>query len=381
MGMANAFVGQADDPSAVHHNVAGITGLEGIQIMAGFTRISPRSEYEGVDAVAKDFYPPYFFYTNRVKESDWWVGFGINTPFGLGTDWKSDAGFNAFFRTTVTPLNPVDVIRETTIEMAKIAPVAAYRVNDKFSIGFGPEYYLVNKVVYKGGSSDGLGTGWNYSMKGDGHGIGFTLGGLYQASDSLRVGLAWHSGVTAELSGTASAFPDSSGVPYSGPASVDLNLPDTLALGISYLVNDSFTVNLDLDRTQWSDYDKLEFKNAAGAVFRTVNKNYDDVLAVRVGGSYRVNELWTVRAGFLTEPTPVIDKTFDPRLPDADATGITVGFGYDTGVWAVNGAYMALSKDDRIVDSDEPSALPTLYDGTYKNSVDLVSLDLTYRFQ
>ncbi|NOY87273.1 MAG: hypothetical protein GXP52_08245 [Deltaproteobacteria bacterium] len=33
MGMANAFVGQADDPSAVHHNVAGITGLEGIQIM------------------------------------------------------------------------------------------------------------------------------------------------------------------------------------------------------------------------------------------------------------------------------------------------------------------------------------------------------------
>ncbi|NOY87274.1 MAG: hypothetical protein GXP52_08250, partial [Deltaproteobacteria bacterium] len=205
--------------------------------MTGFTKISPRSEFEGVDAEAKDFYPPYFFYTNRVKESDWWVGFGINTPFGLGTDWKSDAGFNVTFR-SLTPLNPVDVVTETTIEMAKIAPVVAYRVNDRFSIGFGPEYYLVNKVVYKGGSSDGAGTGWNYSMKGDGHGIGFTLGGLYQASDALRVGLAWHSGVTAKLSGTASLFPDSSGVPYSGKASVDLHLPDTMALGISYLVTD-----------------------------------------------------------------------------------------------------------------------------------------------
>ena len=43
MGQANAFVGQADDPSAVHHNAAGIVNLEGTQIMGGMNLITPRS--------------------------------------------------------------------------------------------------------------------------------------------------------------------------------------------------------------------------------------------------------------------------------------------------------------------------------------------------
>ena len=45
MGQANAFVGQADDPSAVHHNPAGMTMLEGVQIMTGLNLITPESRY------------------------------------------------------------------------------------------------------------------------------------------------------------------------------------------------------------------------------------------------------------------------------------------------------------------------------------------------
>ncbi|MDF1535657.1 MAG: outer membrane protein transport protein [bacterium] len=379
MGQGNAFVGQADDPSAVHHNPAAITGLEGIQIMTGLTIITPESEFEGVSAEKQTFYPPYFFYANQVKESDWFIGFGINAPFGLGTEWNENAPFNDFFRTTVTPLNPVDVVTETTLEIAKIAPVAAYRVNDQFSVGFGPEYYDVQKVVYKGGSSDGAGTGWDYSMKGDGHGLGYVLSGLYQPADALRIGFAWHSGVTAELSGKAVMFPDSGGAPYTGNASVDLNIPDTMAIGVQYMVNEQLSLNFDLDQTQWSDYDKLVFKDG-GTTIRTINKDYEDVLAIRFGGQYKIDEKWTVRAGYLTEPTPVVEETFDPRLPGADATGITLGGGYDAGSYAVNLAYMALSKKDRTVDSNEPSALPTLFDGKYKNSISLIAMDVTFRF-
>jgi long-chain fatty acid transport protein len=379
MGQGNAFVGQADDPSAVHHNPAAITGLEGIQILAGMTMITPESEFEGESAEKETFYPPYFFYTNQISDSDWYLGFGVSAPFGLGTEWDEDAGFNQTFR-SLTPLNPVDAVTETVVEIAKIAPVAAYRINDQFSVGFGPEYYDVMKVVYKGGSSDGAGTGFEYSLKGDGDGLGYVLSGLYQASDSLRIGFAWHSGVTAELTGNAANFPDDVGVPQTTKASVDLNLPDTMALGIHYEISDVFSVNLDLDQTQWSDYEKLEFKYSNGSVLRTINKEYEDVLAIRAGGQYRINDNWTVRGGFLIEPTPVIEETFDPRVPDSDASGITVGAGYDADSWAVNFAYMALSKKDRDVDSDEPAALPTLFDGEYKSSVDLLSTDVTFRF-
>src|SRR5215217_3775912 len=34
-GMGNAFSAQADDPSALHYNPAGMTQLHGVQVMAG----------------------------------------------------------------------------------------------------------------------------------------------------------------------------------------------------------------------------------------------------------------------------------------------------------------------------------------------------------
>jgi len=386
MGQGNAFVGQADNPSAVHYNPAAITDLEGIQIQAGMVMITPDSSFYsdtlslGGNAEEQTFYPPYIFYANQIGESDWFLGFGVNAPFGLGTKWDETAPFNIYFR-NVNPINPVDIVTETTLEIAKIAPVAAYRINDQFSVGFGPEYYDVMKVVYKGGSTNMAGTGWDYSMKGDGNGWGFVLSGLYKPMDNLRVGLAWHSGVTAELTGDAVEFPDEAGVPQSTKASVDLNLPDTIALGFHYEISEAFTINLDLDQTQWSDYDKLHFKYNDGSTLRVIDKNYENVLAIRIGGQYRINDNWTIRAGFHTEPTPVIEETFDPRLPDSDATSITVGVGYDADSWAVNVAYMALSKDDRDVDSDEPAApIDDIFDGTYKSSIDLLSADVTFRF-
>ncbi len=380
MAQGNAFVGQADDPSAVHHNPGAITGLEGAQFMSGLTIITPESEFEGVDMKKETHYVPYLFYTNHLGEGDWWLGFGINAPYGLGTEWGSNAGFNAFFRSTVTPLAPVDVITKTSLEIVKISPVAAYRVNDKFSVGFGPEYYYVKEVIYNGGGADGGGSGWDYTMEGDGNGLGFTFGSLYQATDALRIGFSYHSGATAELTGDADGLPDTGGNPYVGRASVDLNIPESYAVGINYRTSEKFSFNVDLDFTQWSDYDKLVFKKPDGSVIRTVNKNYEDVMATRLGGSYYVDNNWTIRFGYLTEPTPVIESTFDPRLPDADATAISVGAGYDAGSWATNFAYMAVSKDDRTVNSDEPASIPTLYDGVYKTKISLISADVIFRF-
>ena len=383
MGQANAFVGQADDPSAVHHNAAGMTMLEGTQIMTGLNLISPESSYTvdtfGVESDADkiDFLVPYFFYTNHIGESDWWVGFGLNAPFGLGTEWDDSVFFNGALGAFVnSALAGVPLITETTLEIVKIAPVFAHKINDQFSYGFGPEYYKVQKIVYDGGSTTGP-----YAVDGDGDGFGFGLSALYQASDAVRLGLSYHSGVTAEITVDATNFPISATTSYTGNAKVDLNLPETLAVGVHYQATDVLSFNLDLDQTMWSDYDKLEFKDTSGTVLRTVPKGYDDVMAVRIGGEYSVDDNWKIRAGYLTEPTPVVEDTFDPRLPDADATAFFLGGGYDAGQWAINGAYMALTKDDRDVDTDEPGAgLDFVYDGKYSSTIDIIAFDFIYRF-
>ncbi len=385
MGQANAFVGQADDPSAVHHNSAGIVNLDGTQLMTGLNIISPESNFTDSFTSTKsnadnlDFLVPYFFYSNHLGESDWWIGFGVSAPFGLGTEWDDNASFNSALETYVSgALAGVPLITETTLEIVKIAPVFAHKVNDSFSYGFGPEYYKLQKIIYDGGSTTGP-----YQVEGDGDGFGFGLSALYQATDALRLGLSYHSGVTVDVTVNATNFPISATTDYTGRASVDLNLPDTLALGIHYQISDALSLNLDLDQTMWSDYDQLQFKDPSGTVLRTIPKGYDDVLAVRIGGEYSVNDNWKIRAGYLTEPSPVVEDTFDPRLPDADATAFFVGGGYDTGTWAINGAYMALTKDDRDVNTDEPTPggpLDFVYDGEYKSTVDIIAFDLTYRF-
>ena len=383
MGQANAFVGQADDPSAVHHNAAGMTSLEGNQIMMGLNVVTPDSSFTDAltstssDAVSLDFYVPYFFYTNHLGESDWWLGLGINAPFGLGTEWDDSASFNNALEAFVNPVYAgTPLITETTLEIVKLAPMVAYKLNDQFSFGFGPELYHVREIVYNGGSTVG-----HYEVEGDGDGLGFGLSTIYQATESLRLGLYYHSGVTAEITVDAENFPISATTGYTGRAKVDLNLPDTIALGVHYQVSDALSLNLDLDQTKWSAYDQLQFRDSSGTVLRTVPKGYEDVLAIRLGGEYSVNDNWKIRAGYLTEPTPVVEETFDPRLPDADATAFFLGGGYDVGTWAINGAYMALTKDDRDVDTDEPGVpLDFVYDGEYKSTISIIAFDFLYRF-
>src|SRR5229473_4646215 len=49
MGFAGAFTAQANDPSAIFHNAAGIAFLKGNQLYFGGTLIHPSSTFTGAD--------------------------------------------------------------------------------------------------------------------------------------------------------------------------------------------------------------------------------------------------------------------------------------------------------------------------------------------
>jgi long-chain fatty acid transport protein len=81
MGQGNAFVAQADDPSALFFNPAGISQLEGSQAYLGSTIIAPRGTYNGPNhqeekTVAKVFVPPQVYLTQQVSPQIYF-GFGV----------------------------------------------------------------------------------------------------------------------------------------------------------------------------------------------------------------------------------------------------------------------------------------------------------------
>ncbi len=92
MGQGNAFVAQADDPSAVFFNPAGITQLDGTRAYLGTTFIVPRITYDGADGSFEDTVaklyatPPRLFHPSdlAIRLPRVWNLFSVRTRDGLG---------------------------------------------------------------------------------------------------------------------------------------------------------------------------------------------------------------------------------------------------------------------------------------------------------
>src|SRR3989454_10536609 len=120
-GKANAFAGEANDPSAIFYNPAGITQLPGTQLMIGTSivkldctcRSSTPTSGVPSESQLQDQFPiiPHFYITHRFKQWDerFSIGLGVYTPFGIVVDWPDN--WQGHFATTdarlrVTIYNP-----------------------------------------------------------------------------------------------------------------------------------------------------------------------------------------------------------------------------------------------------------------------------------
>ena len=99
MGIAGAFVGVADDITAIFHNPAGIVWLDGTHLSVGTTLITsvaslalpnwPDPKFKTVDLEQQWFYPSTFYISHKINDR-LAAGFGFFNLFGLGTKWPED---------------------------------------------------------------------------------------------------------------------------------------------------------------------------------------------------------------------------------------------------------------------------------------------------
>lgn len=386
MGMGGAFTAQANDPSAIFFNPAGLGFQKGMKVMLGTTLIFPSTTFIGPTPLTTEtkmknqiFYPSNVYGTYAM-ENGIAFGLGVYNPFGLGTEWENDwVGRKLSVK--------------TDLKTFFINPTVSYLVDDQLSLGVGVSYVLADVLLrFRVGTYSSLlppptpaakdGTA---ELEADGTGINFNAGLLYKPMPELSIGLSYRHSTEIELSGDAK-FSDMAALAQffpGGAGKTTITLPSNILAGVAYDFTPYFTIEVGFQYVGWSSYDSLKVDIAEGPVSplgvlqkdMVSGKNWENVYLIRLGGEYRY-EQFAFRAGYVYDKTPQPDKSVEPMLPDANRNEFTLGVGYKlTDALNVDFTYQLIIAADRTVTAPT-NPLP----GTYKSTAHLFGFNVGFGF-
>jgi len=377
IGLANALVANPDERGAFAYNPAAMGFHVGSGIALGTAFINPNFSVttdRQHDGDGTDWLTVPMLQGMAQVHDRWRVGFAVNAPFGLETNWVEGAFPRLTGSRTVTiPVEPgvalpIEVPNGdhptlSKLETISLVPSLAYRVNDALSLSVGLDYYNARDTRLDSTLSEleGSGTGW-----------GWNLSFLY-AQGPWSVGAAYHSSANLDISGTVTILNDaiallnfSRPAPVTIPAVVDLDLPWRFQIGVRYEINEDLAVEADWSRTGWSKFKALEIKSAiSGDLISTNTNELDDSNAYRLGVSYSIRPDTRLRFGYTYDQTGQGDEYFSARIADSDRHLFSVGAAHELGQgWTIEGAYMYVNFEDRDYSSSKPYRLGDEVNGT-----------------
>ncbi len=419
MGMGMAFTAQADDPSAIYYNPAGIVQLEGQNVMIGGTYIRENgADFTGTTPLTLntstglfdiesetqrdlDFVIPNAYWTRKASP-DFAYGVGIFAPFGLGQKYGNRQ--TSIFRNQVTNVE---------IQTIVVNPTVAWKLNDVLAVGVGVDF-MYGRAKLSQAAVVNIGTPLNMyqlDLNGNGTAWGYNFGLLLTPSENVKIGASYRSPFRLDIKdanvnlweinstipfvpnpapppATLTAAQAFGGSTYHTSASTTINMPATFQLGVAYIL-DRLTLEVDLDWTFWSSFKTLviDIRDNNG-LLPDANRpeKWKDVMGVDVGAEYRVTDPLALRLGFRYDPSPVPADTLSPLLPDADRLFYCAGAGYKYRSWTFDLSYMYLDKKDRTVNNQTPNGVPSPisygagFDGTWSGDAHLLAFDIGYKF-
>lgn len=343
-GMGNAFAAQADNPSALHYNPAGMTQLRGVQIMAGGLLVGGPFDHksQGGTTTAGDhdgvvaWPPPAHTYVTANLQGlgiplfdKLTVGVGVTTPFGSATRWPGTSPFSSVTTFSALPL-------------FDIKPTFAYQLLPELSIGAGVDIYTFSGLFGEGHAEFQrvLPPGNRIELNGKDTALGFNIGTLYTAlrnADGLpivNVAVVYRSQATLHLDGVQLA----NGVKVQDTTTT-LVLPQVITGGIAVWpvrhAEREWKLELNVDYIGWKSVRNLDLRRPDGTIILQQPQNWKSTYAVLIGTEYRwlkMNRLpgWevAVRGGYSNLQTQVPDSTFNPAIPSADLHIISTGVGF-----------------------------------------------------
>jgi long-chain fatty acid transport protein len=426
VGQSSAFTAQADDPSALYYNPAGMTQLNGVQFSVGALMVggstsftSPTGSNAKGDFNGSVAYPPpsNFYVTARLKDigitalGDTTVGLAVISPFGISYRYPDDGPFS----TAVT---------RAALPLIDIKPTVAYRLNEYLSFGVGADIYTFASFLGEGQADikfnwpggGGIPAGTPMEVNGNDTAGGFNVSMMYTplhvtvgtgenavTKPRANIGLVYRSQATLHLKGQFMA----AGAVVSD-ASTTLVLPQVFTGAIAlWPVRDEareWKLEMDVDYTDWSSFRNTDVHLSNGSTL-PFPRNWKGSYTTMIGTEYKwLNPAfmpnWEValRGGYWHSQNAVPDSTFNPAVPDADQDSVSIGLGllckgqgkflgligcggsgggiFSPQAFGIDFAYQALFYENRTVSGN----LNPTVNGTYQTTYHVGSVNLRVNF-
>ncbi len=400
--MGGAFVGLADDFSAVFWNPAGAAGFKTKYLGFYATDLIPTSRYRldlptqtgmatFVNAKSKlsHYLGGMFAYYHPVSDR-LVLGFGAYTPSGIGINWNSAdlaplAGGGSFDWSS-------------KVGLFSLSPLVAYKINDMISVGaaLNVNYGMFSINMHAGEAvlpvpPYALDLG-QYEESTSGWGLGATFGVLVKPSDRLSFGLTVRTPSKVTYKGDALVSNlDMLGLSESSDLERSITFPLWIAGGVAVRAAERLLLTADIQWTRWSGiksldatYDDPNWKAMMALSGQDSQKmDWSSKAQIRFGAEYTATDALALRAGYYYDPTPAPDTTLNILLPSYTFNVVTAGVGYkvaglqmDFGVEYLMGQERNVSLLKVLTDPAFASAMP----GSFKMKLLVPNLSIGYRF-
>lgn len=392
MGMAGAFTAQADDPSALFHNAGGLAFQNKLDFAVGTTLIyNQKATFDGANPFPgtgasgeqkkQVFYPSHVYYVQPLTPT-WTFGLGLNDPFGLTTEWEHPDTFSGRFLSTKATLRTFD-----------LNPTIAWQASPTFGIGFGvvgrwSDVELNRRAAVINPFTQSVVEVAKVKLKSDlDTGYGWNIGILHRYNNSFSWGLSYRSKIKVDYQGDGNFSQEPTGNPVldavvasrlpfgaAVPIKTSIEFPDMASLGAAFALSPSSVLEVDVNWTGWSSFDKLDitFPNNP-TLSSSIPQGYKDAYNYRVGYRWNTTSQDQWRFGYVYDETPQPDSSVSPLLPDSDRNGFTVGFGHQGATLRTDLSFMYLLFDKRTTSTNDDN-----FNGTYKTQALLLGITLGF---
>jgi long-chain fatty acid transport protein len=275
------------------------------------------------------------------------LGVGVTVPYALTTDWEN--GWVGRYFALRSRLQTID-----------INPTLAFRINDNVALGLGVSAQRADVELSRAidfgsicfaalGAQLGAAQGQaactqglvipqtrdgKVTIKGDDWSYGVNAGAMFKF-DNTRVGLAYRSAITHNISGDARyekpTLPGAlnaitlTPATTDGAAKADLRLPAVASISFHHQFDPKWAVMGDVSHSTWSRFKEIRVRFANGAADSVSVQNYKNTTRVAVGASYQATSSAMLRAGIAFDPSPVQDDRRAPLVPDNDRIWVSLG--------------------------------------------------------